>query len=151
MDRTKIGTMFNKFLLGLLADEVAESDQVAEDLAVEPPVAELYEAPADGWPNKYDEYMFGIANEVIGNYGLDKESATELVLGTAGALAEKKCLLPLPKMGAETSEEDLQKWVATAESVGFQKLIIDVTEAVMKAAVEEVANEPDEVEDEVED
>jgi len=149
MDRGKISTMFNKFLLGLLADEVAEADEIAEDLAADPPASELIEEPEDGWPNKYDEYMFGMTNEVIDAYGLDQESATELVLGTASALAEKKCLPALPKAGEEVSEEDLQKWVATAESVGLQRIVMTVADAVMREAVEAVAKEPDE--DEVEE
>ncbi len=144
MDRGKISTMFGKFLLGLLADEVAEADEVVEDLTAEPPRGELVEAPKDGWPNKYDEYMFGMTNGVIESYGLDQESAAELVMGTAGALAEKKCLPAIPKAGEEVTEEDLQKWVATAESVGLQKIVMDVAEAVMKEATEAVAAEPDE-------
>lgn len=149
MDRGKIGTMFRKFLLELLADEVAESDEVVEDLTAEPPKGDLIEAPKEGWPSKYDEYMFGLTNEVIEAYGLDHESATELVIGTAGALAEKKCLLALPKAGEEATEEDLQKWVATAESVGLQKIVMNVAEAIMKEATDAVAKEPDE--DEVEE
>ena len=84
-----------------------------------------------------------LTNEVIEAYGLDQASATELVLGPAGMLAEKKCLHPIPKGGTEFSEEDLQKWVATAESVGLQKIVMDVAEAVMKEAVEAVADDPD--------
>jgi len=144
MDRTKIRTMFGKFLLGLLADEVAESDQVVEDLTAEEPTPELYEAPEGGWPSKYDEYMFGVTNHIIKEYGLDKESATELVLGTAGALAERKCLPAVMQAGDEHTAEEFHDWVAKAESLGFQKVVIDVAERIMKEAIEEIASEPDE-------
>lgn len=137
MDRVKIETHFNRFLLALLADEITESDQIIEDVMQKPPSMPLIEAPEDGHKSRYDEYMFRLANEVIEKYGFDQESAVELVLGIAGGLAERKCLPEMPKPGDAVEVETLEGWVAKAESIGFQTIVIEVAERIMKEAIQE--------------
>lgn len=142
MDKKKIGVMFDGFLLDLLSTEVVEDEEVEEALAeTESDDPELFEEPEDGW-NVYDKYMFRLANRVMEEYGLSRESTMEAILGCASMLADKKHVPATPK--GEVEVEDLHAWVKAAEEIRFENLIIGIVESVMADAIEETKDEPDE-------
>lgn len=145
MDKNKVGSMFNGFLLDLLSTEAVEDEAVEAALEETEFVPELFEEPEDGW-SPYDAFMFGLANKVMEDYGLDRESAVEIVLGLANGLAEKKHLLPVPK--GEVEVEDLEKWVKAAEKQNFEAVVLGVVEKVMADAIEDTKDDTDEDEPE---
>lgn len=134
MDKSKISTMFDKFLVQLLAAEAIDDEEDVE--GVEQP--KLFEAPDGGWKNKYDEYMFNLANQIMTDYGLDREATMEVVLGVAGVLVERKHLPAIPK--GQVEAEIVTKWVEAAEKIGFAKHVLGMTDKIMREAVKEVGD-----------
>jgi hypothetical protein len=143
MEKSKINTMFDKFLVQLLASEATEEDEVIE----QPEQPKLVEAPATGWTSKYDEYMFGLVNKIIEDYGLEQEVATEIVQGVAGVLVGRKHLPAMPKGSATV--ESLAAWVEAAEKIGFAKHVIGITDKMVQEAVKET--DPDDGDDDSND
>lgn len=141
MEKNKINTMFDKFLVTMLASEATDEDEVIE----QPEQPKLVEAPAGGWSNEYDKYMFGIVNKIIEDYGLERETATEIVMGAAGVLADRKHLLPLPK--GSVAAEVTTKWVEAAQKIDFSKHVIGITDKMVKEAVKEADSDADDKDD----
>jgi hypothetical protein len=137
MDKSKINVMFGKFLVDLLAAEATEDEGDIEQL--EQP--KLVEAPTGGWTNEYDRYMFGIVNKIIEDYGMERETAQEIVLSVAGVMAERKHLPVVPKGASD--DEKVTAWLAAAEKIEFAKHVIGMTDKMMQEVVKEVADEPD--------
>jgi hypothetical protein len=142
MDKHKIGSMFNKFLVDLFLDEMVE-EELAEQEVVEAQAdldePELFEEPEEGWDNPYDDFMFSLANHIMEEYGFGRETAMECILTPAALFVERKHLPPLPK--GEVEEETLAKWVEAAESINFDEHVIGIVDRLMTEAVAEVQAE----------
>jgi len=143
MDKQKIGSMFNRFLADLLITEMVEeeerSEAIQKDLEESEDKPELFEAPEEGW-NTYDDFMFSLANQIMEDYGFDRESAMECILAPAAIFIEKKHLPPLPK--GQVEEEELAKWVKEAESCSFAENVLSIVDRMVTEAVaEEMASE----------
>lgn len=138
MDKQKISSMFNQFLVNLFLDEMAADEAEQEEMeAIEREIGapELFEEPEDGWTNPYDEFMFGLANHIMEEYGIDRETTMGCILETANVFVEKKHLPAIPK--GEVEVEDLEKWVQVAEAIKLDEAIIEVVDRVMVEAVAE--------------
>lgn len=136
MDKSKVTVMFDRFLVQMLAVEAIDEEEVEQ-----PQAPAKAEPPAGGWTNKYDEYMFGIVNKVIEDYGLERETAHEIVMGVAGVMVDRKHLPVLPK--GSMAKESVEAWVVAAEKIEFAKHVIGLTDKMMQETVKEIADEPD--------
>lgn len=144
MDKQKISSMFNQFLVNLFLDEMAADEAEREEMeAIEREIGtppELFEEPEGGWTNPYDEFMFGLANHLMEEYGLGRETVMECILATSSIFVEKQHLPAIPK--GEVELEDLRRWVEVAETIKLDEAIIEVVDRVMVDAVaEEMSDE----------
>jgi len=145
MDKQKISSMFDKFLVNLFLDEMAEDEAAKEELeAIERQIEtpQLFEEPEEGWTNNYDGYMFGLANHLMEEYGLDQEAVMGCIMDTAQLFIEKKALPALPK--GEVEVEDLDKWVQAAEAIQLDEAVVEVVDRLMVDAVAEEMKGDDE-------